>query len=298
MKILQHKLLYLLAGLVFTLSSCEDVVDINTDDAPSLLVVDAWLNNLQETQTVRLTQSTPYFESNRTPGVEGAEVRIVTNEGAILDFEDVGGGDYEWTPEEGKNIGDIGTEYELTIVWDEKSFSANSRLNPAPTVDSITQELREDELGPDGIYTEFFARDFEGLGDTYWIKTFKNGQFLNKPGELNIAYDAAFDAGAQIDGLIFIPPIREFTNPVPDDVDDLPSPWAVGDVIRVEIHSISQDAFSFMEVARDQMTNSQNTIFALPLANTSGNIENLSTDEEALGVFVVSAITSLERVIE
>ena len=49
----------------------------------------------------------------------------------------------------------------------------------------------------------FFARDPFGAGDTYWIKTYKNGSFLNKPQELNIAYDAAFDGGSASDGIVF-----------------------------------------------------------------------------------------------
>ena len=54
-------LLVILTGL--GLSSCQDVIDINTDDAPQLLVVDAWLNNKSAPQTIRLTLTEPYFSN-------------------------------------------------------------------------------------------------------------------------------------------------------------------------------------------------------------------------------------------
>ena len=66
-------------------------------------------------------------------------------------------------------------------------------------------------------YCEFFARDLLGLGNSYWIKSFKNDTFLNRPSEINIAFDASFDAGGEVDNLIFIPPIRDNINPNDDD---------------------------------------------------------------------------------
>ncbi len=171
-----------------------------------------------------------------------------------------------------------------------------------PEIDSIVQESRTDELiGPDGIYAELFARDLPGLGNSYWIKTFKNGEFLNKPQELNIAFDGAFDPGAQLDGAIFIGPIREAVNRIPDEdneADDIQvAPWNNGDSILVEIHSISNEAFFFLDVARDQMTNGDNTIFALPLANAQGNVFNVSGEEHPLGVFNVAAVSSKGAII-
>ena len=75
------------------------------------------------------------------------------------------------------------------------------------------------------------------------------------------------------------------------------APWADGDLIRVEIHSLNLESFLFMELARDQMTNGDNGIFALPLANTSGNVFETGTSTRALGVFNVGAVSSLEETV-
>lgn len=287
---------------ILALGSCTDVIDVETAPAENLLVVDAWINDQAEPQTIHLTQSQPYFDSQLSEGVVGAAVAVESSEGKKFEFIDQGNGDYVWTPSAEGEIGAVGTSYTLTIGWNGEIFTSQTTQFGAPPVDSITQEFREDDLsGPDGIYTQFFARDLPGRGNTYWIKTFKNGEFLNKPSEMNLAFDASFSAGSEVDNLIFIPPIREATNRIPDengdDDGDVP-PWAQGDEIRVEIHSISNEAFDFLFLAREQMTNGDNTIFAVPLANTSGNVENATTGKSALGFFNVAQMTALERVIE
>lgn len=298
---LKNNVIYLLLTL-FLIAGCQDVIDVELDPAPARLVVDAWLNDKPEAQLIRLTQSTPYLDASPVPAVSGAEVVITSDDDRTLIFTDEGNGNYRWTPEDGQNIGPVGTTFTLNIIWNNTPYTATSVMRPVPAIDSITQEFRVDELvGPDGIYAQFFARDLLGLGNAYWIKTFKNGIFLNKPQELNIAFDAGFDPGAELDGLIFIPPIRELVNRIPDqdnpeDDDNVP-PWAAGDTILVEIHSLNVPAFAFLDIARDQMTNGDNTIFAIPLANAKGNIVSAGGDE-VLGIFNVAAVSMMQKVIE
>ena len=283
----RFRLFIVALGLFGFIASCTDVIDIELEDVPPQLVVDAWVNNLSQPQTIRLTLSQPYFSNAFAPGVEDALVGIADDKGNIFEFTHTEGGNYVWTPANGESLGNIGTNFFLGIEWNGNVFAAASPLNRVPVIDSITSEYRVGELGfPDGDYAQFFARDFQGIGDTYWIKTYKNGEYLNKPFELNFAYDAAFAPGAETDGLIFITPIREAINRVPDpdteDNDETP-PWAPGDSVRVEIHSINPVAFDFLRIARDQMTNGSNTIFALPLANTRTNLLTEIGTEEALG---------------
>ena len=58
------KALYILIASVVLLS-CEDTIDINLRDAPSALVVDAFINDLPQVQTINLLSSQPYFEEGR-----------------------------------------------------------------------------------------------------------------------------------------------------------------------------------------------------------------------------------------
>lgn len=283
-------------------TSCEDVIDINTDPAPQLLVIDAWINNLDQPQVISLGLSQPYFNNSAPEGIIGADVIVQNSSGKTLIFEDQNNGNYVWMPTNGETIGTVGDEFILQIEWNGQSYEATSLMNRVPEIDSITQELREPELGnPAGIFANFFARDLPGPGDAYWIKTYKNGQFLNKPIEMNLAFDAAFDSGSSIDGVVFIVPIRELINRIPDpDTDDnidVP-PYMPGDSIQVEIHSITEEAFNFLNIAKEQMTNGDNTIFALPLANTKSNVLNTASGERALGFFNVSKVATKGKMME
>ncbi len=293
MRILTYTSILLLCATLF---SCEDVVELDLDGEGGDVVIDAWINNKSETQGIRLTLSQSFFNSN-TIIVRDAVV-LVNNETRGETYEFINAdtaSTYTFTPEAGSNIGDVGDIMSLSIEHSRGRFEAQTTINRVPPLDSIQQEFRDDELfSDDGIYTQFFARDPVGQGDAYWIQTYRNDVFLNNASQLNIAFDAGFDAGSRVDGLIFIPPIREFTNIINED--GIPAPWDVGDEIRVEIHSISVEAFNFLEIARDQILNGDNGIFTLPQANTRSNIIR-NNGQEALGFFNVAAVSSLSDTI-
>lgn len=274
---------------------CEDVIDVQTTEAPRQLVVDAWLTNLPQQQEISITFSQGYFDDKFAANVGGAFVTVVSRAG-VFDFE--GDGIYRWTPKDGEVIGKVGDTCILNVVLPDQELSAFAVIHPTPFIDSIGIEYRENDFrGPDGRYAQFYARDFPGLGNCYWIKAFKNHEYLNKPDEINLAFDAGFDQGSDLDGIVFIPPIRELINPVPDDLTDEDPPYDTGDLVRVEIHSISRQAFNFMSSVRDEIQNGSNGIFATPISNSRGNIIS-SAGEEILGAFNVAAVSMLEREID
>lgn len=296
-----HSLIIALFFFTLFLTSCEDKIDVDLDDADAIIVIDAFITDVPgDKQEIVVNRTQSYFDSSTPIPIADANVAIAVGGDALIgfDYED---GKYIWQPENGESISDFATDYQLIVVVDGVQYTSNTILGRSPEIEEIRQEIRENEIGSidGGTYCEFIARDFEGLGDTYWIKTFKNGEFLNRPEEINIAYDAGFDQGAEADGLIFIPPIRELTNPIPDstEVADEISPWSTGDICRVEIHSISNSTFGFLEIVRDQLINGNNGIFAEPLANSPSNIVS-SDGSDVLGAFNVAAVTSLELVVE
>ena len=292
----------LFLALVLFLASCEDVIEVETGFEESQLVVDAWLDNMDRKQTIRLTQSQDYFDSNFSRGVQGAEVNLVVNGERTIEFTETAPGDYSWTPGSAGEIGVVGDAYELEIKVGGEIFSGRSEMKRVPRIDSIAQVFEEEQLGiPEGIYAELFATDFVGTGDTYWVRTWKNDTLLNKPLEILVIWDSTFDSGSDLDGVQFIFPIRRGINPIPDDfdsIDDLPPPYAPGDSIYVELHSITNDAFRFWSIAQEQMINGENGIFALPVANTRGNVFNQNSNERVLGFFNVSATETASKVIE
>lgn len=277
--------------------SCEDKINPDLADAPPILVIDAWVDNLSEPQTIRVTRSQNYFDNTLPPGVTGATVFITDNHGSTFNFTETGNGSYTWTPPAGTGFGAIGDDYTLTVTTDGETFQASSSMGRIPTIDSVTYRFEEETLGfPDSFFAEFWARDVPGSGDTYWIKSYKNGQLLNKPSEINVAFDAGFSAGGNLDGIVFIPPIRDAINPFDQDEQDefLPS-FVDGDSVYVEVYSITEEAFDFLVQVQIQTDRPGGfaELFAQPLSNVSSNI--VSTDPSSTtivqGFFNVSAVT-------
>jgi len=250
--------------LVFAASilwSCEDTIYPELEHAEPQMVIDAWINNKPEPQYIRLSETLPYFDSVSQSGIADTAVYIIDNEENIrYDFTEISLGVYEWTPTpEFPEIGIIMNSYNLNIEIGGNNYYATSVLNRVPEIDSIVFSFKEETIYPEGYYAQFYADDFAGPGDTYWIKAYKNDKYLNKPNEINLAYDAGFSAGSNIDGITFI-------------------------------------AFTYLNELRIQTDRPGGfaELFSVPLSNIPTNINSTDPgDQKAIGYFNMSAIHEL-----
>jgi hypothetical protein len=288
---------------VCILFSCDKVINPDLETAQPVLVVEAWLNDKPEKQIIQLTKTQPYFDTSTPIGVSGAAVVVTDDLNATYTFVDDGTntGTYQWTPPLGQNFGAVGRKYTLTVQTNGETFEAISQMKRTATVDSITFTIKQNFQFPDDSYVaEFWATDPKGAGDTYWIKAFKNKTFLNKPMEINVAFDAGFSAGGDFDGATFIPPIRDAINPVdkdPNSNKNLP-PYVAGDSVYVEIHSLSLEAFDHLQqvIIQTQRTGGFGALFAKPIDNVSSNILNTNPNgSKVVGFFNVSAVKGLGK---
>jgi hypothetical protein len=295
----------LLVSLSCIILSCEDTVDPELEQAEPVLNIDAWINNKPDDQIIKLTWSIAYDDNENLPrGIKGATVTVTDSNGKTFLFvEDTqkNNGSYVWSPSaQAENFGELGLSYMLTVTYDGETFQASSRMNEVPVIDSITYEYEDDNpFFEEGYSAEFWSRDLTGEGNTYWIRTFKNDVELNKPSEINIAYDAGISVGFGNDGKIFLPPVRQGINPDEVDENDDPlAPYDLGDNIRVEIHSITLEAFNYWSEVMDN-TDRQTGIgglFSSPLTNVSTNITNNDvTGSAVVGFFNVSSVSQKER---
>lgn len=281
--------------------ACEDTIDPKLESADPILTVDAWLSSTLGEQLVQLTWSVAYDDNKQYPeGVKGATVTVHDNEGQEFIFTEdenrTPEGTYVWEPALGETFGKIGNSYTLTIEYNGETFTATSKIDPVPVIDSITFEYVDDEpMFADGYRAEFWGKDLEGEGNTYWIKTYKNGTLLNKPSEINIAYDAGTSTNTSNDGQSFIAPIRFGINPDEVDEDDEPlAAYLPGDSIYVEIHSITLAAYNFLsEVsANTDRQTGVGSLFSTPLSNVSTNVTNNDPNgSPVVGFFNTSAVS-------
>jgi hypothetical protein len=286
--------------LAFTFLRCETTIHPELEQAEKIIVVDAWLNQKMERQTISVTRSQPYFDNSTPKKINNAEVVVHDlTSGEIFTFEE-GDDAYYWEPTS-TSFGVIGHQYRLTVSVDGETFEAFSRLGRVPSIDSIefTFNKKDFLVNQDYFAAEFKALEPAGVGDTYWIKAWKNGHYLNKPGELNMTYDASFTPGQSVDGQQFIIPIRrDFINPLdenPVKKDQMLPPYVPGDSVYVEIHSIDPMAYEFLFGVYFHITRPGGfaELFSMPLANATTNILNLNKDSKtiAAGFFNVSAIS-------
>jgi hypothetical protein len=292
--------LYILC-IAIALIGCETTIAPDLDKAEKIMVVDAWINQKMERQEIMITRSQSYFDNSSPILISGAAVTVEDlNTGMQYNFQE-SATSYYWDPVDAP-FGVVGHRYRLTVTADGETFEAYSRLGRVPPIDSIKFNYNaRDLLVKQDYYTaEFVATDPAGIGDTYWIKAWKNNTFLAKPGELNMTYDAGFTPGQSVDGQVFIIPIRkDFINPldeIPEKQNEFFPPYQVGDSVHVEIHSIDPLAYDFLFGLYYQINRPGGfaELFSMPLANSPTNLK--STDKNSVtnvaGFFNVASVSA------
>ena len=171
-----RKILHLL--FLSTFLSCEDIITPNLPTNDPILVVDAWVNNLNQPQKIFLSTTQDYLDSTSSPSVTGAVVKVSDDLGNIFDFLESDAGEYVWQPDsKHKNLGVVGTSYLLSIAHGGEEFIAQSAMNRTSTIDSVN--FVSGQFPEGSYYAEFWSREESGVGDAYWIKSYKNGIYQN-----------------------------------------------------------------------------------------------------------------------
>jgi hypothetical protein len=278
--------------LAISISSCEDKIDLDLETGKSQLVIDAFVNSDSALQTIRISKSAAYFTNVQTPGVSNASVKIEGPDGIIYDFIHQSAGNYIYDPSLQGKIDSIGFNYRLLVDYEGQSYLGQSILNPVPTIDSMSFEYDDDPGLEEGLYAQFWATDFEGRKDFYWIKGYKNGRDVDTTNyaQYNLSQDAAF-SGEGADGFVFILPIRF-------GINNSEEPFEPGDISSVELFSINEDVWNYLIQVSTQANNGG--LFATPTANIKSNITDIAGNiqNDALGVFSMSAISRNSIIIQ
>jgi len=288
----KNNYLHLLMLLLVLLTACEDQIEVKLKDDKKELVIDAVLNNTATQQTIKLTQTIGYFDKiNSNPAVTTAQVYMVDENFKIFNFTHDGTGSYNYPT--GSDFDMIGSNYALFVVNGTDTFFAIGTMNPAPKIDTLFWKFEKGGsfLG-DRYEAEFLANDLPGVGNTYWIRTYKNDSFQNNVDNINIAYDGSFSPGANYDGIEFIIPIRRL------GINNFNNPFQLNDKIKVEIYGISNEFYLFLNLAAEQINNGG--LFATPPANVPSNFvnQNKQSKARANGFFVIGESNSWSAVIK
>jgi hypothetical protein len=280
--------------LSLTMMSCEDVIQLDVPKTDPYLVVDGSITNVAGEQVIKLSKSQDLLSLVTVEGVKNATVKVTDDLGKIYEFKDLKNiGKYVWTPAKSTDImGAIGRTYTLEINAEGEKYTAVSKLNRVPKIDSIVYKLddaniRQQGTGkPDKGYDAiFYATDIKGVGDCYRVKIFKNDTLRNTADNIIIAYDAIGNKSPIGDGLVFVRPLRRLAS------TEL---YRENDRVRVELLSITEAHFDFWTQLRQELNNAG--LFARPAARIPSNINNVNSNstKQASGWFGTSAVSMME----
>lgn len=273
------KKIYILSIILLgflSLSSCEDVVDVDLTTAAPKLVIDATIQWQKGTygrdQKIKLTTTTGFYDTN-IPTVSGAIIRVTNanNQTFVFNEETANSGLYlchDFIPE-------INQTYVLTVVLNGQTYTATETLLGVNPITSIEQN-NEGGFGSDEIEIKAYSDDTDGVDNYYLFRYKANSKAIPEYD----AFDDEFVQGNQFFGY--------YSN------EDLKS----GDVIDITLNGISKRYFEYMSKIL-LIAQGSNGPFSTPPATVRGNIVNQTNAANfALGYFTLSETDHISYTLE
>lgn len=278
------------------LSSCEDVVQIKLDEGSKLVVVDAFVNDLRETQKIRVTNNSTYFSTTESPAVTNAEVTLIDlTANKSYPFVYSTNGYYTYSISPGDTISRVNHLYELRVTVDGAIYKSTMLQKRTGSIDSIQVESQVGNggFGPPSTDTTYFcnlwAKDkTDENTDYYWVKAFRNDTLFSASADINLAIDGTNGpvSGIAVDSTSFTPPITFLGF----------RPYRKNNTCKVEIHSIAKETYFFFVQASAQINNGG--LFATTPENVKTNIITPSDAKvKAVGWFNMASVATSSRVV-
>lgn len=125
--------LSLILLLIFFVS-CEDVIELDLDNANAKIVIEANVTNVLEPQIIKISKTKSFKEENSFLAVNGASVKVQEENGPSYSFVESGGGNYLSIPFKGTP----GKKYTVTVMVSNQTYTAQSIMPPLVKLDSLT----------------------------------------------------------------------------------------------------------------------------------------------------------------
>jgi len=268
-----------LVGFLFLLgfvASCEKVIDVKLDEGEVLLVVDGWITNQPPPYYIDLTTTAPYFANKPTPRATGATLRLKDSDGNQETLAEVSAGKYRINTIAGK----VGNTYTLSIQYRGENYEAKTQIKDVPPIDSVLYERIPARLGRNaGVYLSYYGPELATEDDYYRIKLYRNDTLLNKPDNLTLFFDQFVNGNYLFDLEL-----------------NFSDPYKVNDKTRVELLSITEDAYEFYNEMIQQINNGG--LFATAPANVRTNVRNLNPQaKKAVGYFGGAGLSYVQGVV-
>ncbi|WP_299392703.1 DUF4249 domain-containing protein [uncultured Gelidibacter sp.] len=249
-------------------TSCEDMIEVDLNDADPKLVIEASINWKKGTtgrnQEIKLSLTAPYFDKT-IPPANGAKVSITDQNNIIFNFiEDGTSGVYRNT----NFVPKLNETYTLNITYKEEKYSATEIFKSVVPIDRIGQNnnggFSGDEIELKAYYTDpadetnFYF--FEFISDIPVIPSLS-------------VFDDKFTNGNEIFGFY--------------SEEDLKS----GDKVTIRNYGISERFYNYMFILLQQTSQSGGGPFQTQPAIVRGNCVNETNPNNfPLGYFRLSEV--------
>ena len=253
------------------LSSCEDVIDVDLNDANPRLVIEANINTQVETRDgnsfVKLTTTAPFF-SNNIPTVENAIVQISDENGIVFPFAYVEEGYYYSNFFPQKNI-----DYTLQVIYNDEIYTATTNLISTASLEYVEQRNDGGFTG-DQIELKAYFTDPSGEKNFYFFTG------VSERGVHRDVFNDNFFDGNSIFGLY--------------QADDL----TAGDQVQFSLYGITEEFYNYIFILLQQTGNGGGPFETQP-ATVRGNIINETNPENyPLGYFRISELSILNYTVQ
>ncbi len=159
------------------LISCEEVIELELNSTDPQIVIEGTITNQPGPYTIKITQTTDYFNPEEYPKVSYAVVNITDSEGNFETLLETEPGVYQTSSFQGIE----GRTYELYVNINGEEFTASSYLPPITPIDSLDYE---DAPRPDNSSNEYmitcYFHDQVDVENYYSIKLYKNSVVSKK----------------------------------------------------------------------------------------------------------------------
>ena len=261
-------------------TACERVVEVDVDEGPRRLVVEARLERILGSvdgrQAIHLSTTGSYFANTLPPAARGATVRVTDNLGNAYAFTESG---TPGTYVSAALVVERGRTYTLRIDWEGQRYEGVEQTMTVSPIDSIYFEAPKPGRfsGEGGVRATIDTRDPAGERNFYLWDQFVDGRRLLGPdSSFKLRIIAPDDA---VDGK----PVLGFQ---PYEGIDIP----VGSTVLVRQVGISESTYRYYFALSDQVS-ADGSIFAVPPARVRGNVANRTNPRQpALGYFYVSEV--------
>jgi len=267
----------LLLCLVF--ASCEDVIDVNLPEGQTRLVIEASIDWEKGTsgnqQFVKLSKSSPYFQTNGNNEVTGASVKVTNNNtGTEYVFTDENDGTYTIS----NFVPIVNHAYALEVVYNGETYTGNETLMPVTSINSITQSV-EGGFDSELLEVNVYYTDPANEDNFYLMKYIEEGDLFP---ELQDMSDEFVNGNE----------IYNFWEKE-DDEDTNEKPFEVGDKISISLYGISKRYYNYIRMLIEQYE-SGGSPFSSTAAQIKGNcVNNTNPENYPYGYF---RLTQVERV--